>query len=131
MKLTKLDKQTLKAAERAERRVVRKARAIVEQGAVDATAITAAGTIIEGVAVDEKGRPEGWSARRLNVARDMRESKRNAPIYLDIATRIVETADKLEAAKQQAAPVQLNIGTINVVTAPEYEVIDVTETSKG
>ncbi len=124
-KLTKLDKEGIKAMERLERRVVRKARAIVEQGSVDATALTDEGTPVE------EGLTKGWSARRRNVANDMRKSKRNAPVYIDVATRIVETADKMEAAKSQAAPIQLNIGAINVVTAPQYEVIDVTATSKG
>ena len=103
----------VKAIQQIERQVIRKARRVVEQGALDATAID-----------DEGPAPEGWDERRTRVARDMRQSKRNAPVYIDVLSRIVENHDKIEAARA-GGPVQLNVGVVNVVQAPNYPVIDV------
>lgn len=124
-KLTRAEKREVNRIKHLERQIIRRARQVVERGGVDATAIDDEGNEVE------RGVTEGWSARRRRVALDMRKSKRNAPVYIDVLTRIVENHDKAEAAKQQAAPIQLNIGSINVVKAPEYPVIDVTATAKG
>ena len=126
--LSKVDEQGVQAIVRKERKVIRKARKVVERGALDATAI------------DDDGNPvapgvlEGWDARRMRVAQDMRKAKRQAPVYIDVLTKTLESHDKLEAERNKAAPVQLNIGTINLVKAedrPQYQVIDIEPVKEG
>jgi hypothetical protein len=119
-KLTKAEKRQVAAVKAAERTVIRRARRVVEQGALDATALNDDGLPVE------EGVTEGWSARRRNVANDMRKAKRAAPVYIDVLARQLESHDKIEAAKTSGAAINLNIGAINIVKAPEYPVIDVT-----
>lgn len=119
-RLTKQDRREIAAVKSVERAIIRRARRIVEQGALDAAAITD-----EGLPVEE-GLTEGWTAKRKNVATDMRKAKRAAPVYIDVLARQLESHDKIEAAKTAGAAINLNIGAINIVKAPEYPVIDVT-----
>lgn len=67
--------------------------------------------------------PEGMTEREFRVARDARLPKSKAPMYLEIAEKVLQTNAKLEAARRERAPQQvLNIGAINIVKPPEYEV---------
>lgn len=113
-RLSEIDQRSAAVVLRKERSIIRKARRVVERGAIDATAID-----------DDGPAPADWDARRVRVARDMRASKRNAPVYIDVLSGILDRHAKVEAAKA-AAPVPLNIAVINVVQAPpSYEVLDV------
>ena len=60
----------------------------------------------------------------MRVALDMRKSRRNAPTYIDVLLRRLEGHEKAEAIKSQGAPVALNVGTINVVMPPTYQVLE-------
>ena len=81
----------------------------------------------EDIQQDEHGKliiPRGWSKAELQSAIDARKSRRDAPVYLDIAQKVVELEARLEASRQQ--PTQLNVGSVNIVQPPSYKVIDVT-----
>lgn len=94
-------------------------------GALRATEIEEADLIA--LERDEKGRiipPAGWTLAEFKAAIDARQAKKNAPMYLDLAQRNLEIEAKLAALK--APPQTLNIGAINIVRPPEYDVIDVT-----
>lgn len=96
------------------------------------------GYILDAAQIDDEGNyPPEWEnerflKQRLQVAKDARKSKRYSPVYIDHVVRMVENADKLAAIERSGAPVQLNIGTINVVAPPKYEEqpIDVEEVKK-
>jgi hypothetical protein len=111
--LSPMDQAGADLVRRKARSVIRQARKIVEQGAIDATDVN-----------DDGELPVEWDARRRRVALDMRESKRNAPVYIDVLTRRLESHEKLEAAKA-GGNVSLNVAVINVVRPPAYEEIDV------
>lgn len=117
--LAQADILGVRAIARKERKVIRKARLVVERGAIDASSIDDEGNPVE------RGAIEGWDARRMRVAQDMRKSKRNAPIYIDVLTRTLDTHDKAEAERGKGAPISLNIGAINICKLPDYPVIDV------
>jgi hypothetical protein len=104
-----------------ERRVLRKARRLIEDGILHATLIDDFG-----VPVDAENPPQ-LTKQQMRIALDLRDSKRNAKMYIDTAIRVSELALKAEAIKSQGGPVQLNIGTINIVRREEYQypVIDV------
>lgn len=82
--------------------------------------------------VDADGRyaiPEGWTATDVQIASDALKPKKDAPFYLDLAQRTVEVQARLDAAK--AAPTaSLNVGQVNIVAPPQYDVIDVTPAEK-
>lgn len=69
--------------------------------------------------------PEGWTAHEYRVALDARQPARSAPMYLSLAQRIAENAQRIEAGKEDNGPKSLNIGTINIVAPRDYKVIDV------
>lgn len=113
-----------RAVRRVERKVVKKTMHMIERGVLDAAAIDN-----DGLPVGEAGQEVVKDPRRLRVARDLRESKRNAPLYIDVAMRRLEQAEKLDALQDHGAMVQLNVGTVNIVQAPpQYQTIDVTAT---
>lgn len=107
--------RSVKVIKSAERKAIRKARRIIEDGVVQAAALTDDGVVLK----------EPTDVQ-LNVARDLRQSKRNAPAYLEFALRMTETADKIAAAQNQGAPVALNIGVVNIVQGapPAYPAIE-------
>lgn len=112
----------IKAIAKVERKVIRKAMRVVEQGALDARTIDDDGLPVEVLKPGDKP----LSGKRLRVALDMRKPKRESPVYIDVLTRRLESAEKADAMSNQGSPVQLNVGTVNIVQAPQYDVIDVT-----
>lgn len=98
---------------RIERKVVRKALRKLEDG------------IARAMVIDDEGKEIVEEKRADHLAKDLRKSKRHAPYYVDVLLRRTETAEKLAAAASQTAPTQLNIGTVNVVVAREYPVINI------
>jgi hypothetical protein len=65
-------------------------------------------------------KPEGWSEREWNVARDAMESSRNAPVYLMEAFRLHETAVKVAAGFGGDAAPKLVQHVVHVVVARPY-----------
>lgn len=116
--LSPLAKATGRALRRTHTRVVRKALRKLEQGVSDA------------MGIDDDGATVPEDMRASHVAKDLRKSKRNAPYYLDVLLRRTESAEKLAAARDEGPRVSLNIGTVNVVVPPQYEVIDIEPTEK-
>ncbi len=114
---TQADKAALRVVEGKERLIIRRLRRIVEQGALDGSHIDDDGPA---PVVPEGQKP--WTPDRLRVARDMRKSKRNAPVYLEHAQRAVEKHDDRQAVQQ--VPTQLNVGVINIVQARVYPAIE-------
>lgn len=123
--MSQLTKATGHALRHVERTAIRRAMRVVEQGAFDATSIDD-----DGVPVGLHGEKVAGNPRRRRIALDMRQSKRNAPMYIDVLTRRLESAEKADALAAQGAPVHLNIGVVNVVVAPSYQTIDVTAEAK-
>ena len=120
--LSSLDRG-VQAVLRVERKAIRKGLKIVEQGAIDATTIDNDGNPVD-PATPEQERLKG---KRLRVAQDMRKSRRDSPVYIDVLTRRIESAEKADAMANQGSPRPLNIGSVTiVVAAPQYETIDVT-----
>lgn len=110
----------VQAVLRVERKAIKRGLKIIEQGAVDATGIDDAGIPVSPDVEPLKG-------RRLRVALDMRSSRRDSPVYIDVLTRRVESAEKADAMSNQGAPRPLNIGVVNIVVPQQqYETIDVT-----
>ncbi len=117
--LSPMDQRGADVVRRKARGIIRQARRIVEQGAIDATHVN-----------DDGQFPEEWDARRRRVALDMRESKRNAPVYIDVLTRRLESHEKLEASKN-TGNLNLNVAVVNVVTTPpQYEEIEIEAVDK-
>jgi hypothetical protein len=76
------------------------------------------------------GRPDGMTDRDYQIACDARLPSRSAPVYLQMAGKIVDAEARAEAAKQSLP--QLNIGTVMVVQPPSAsypvkQLIDVRE----
>jgi hypothetical protein len=110
----------VQAVLRVERKAIRKGLKVIEQGALDATSIDDAGNP---VAPDV----EPLTGKRLRVAKDMRLSRRDSPVYIDVLTRRIEGAEKADALAGNGAPRPLNIGVVNIVVPQQrYETIDVT-----
>jgi len=120
--LTSTAAASAKAVRRVERKVIKKTMNLIERGVLDASKINDDGTDNSGA------NPFEGDERRRRIAMDMRVPKRNQPTYIDVGLRRLESAEKADAAEHQAAPVALNIGVVNVVQAPVYESIDVTQT---
>lgn len=114
--LSRNDQLGMREAKAVERRVIRRARKIIERGIEDATMVTDEG-------VDDSGSEVLLDERRKRIAMDLRKSKRNAPIYLDIAARMIESHDKIEAARNHGPRTQLNNYTVINFTPPTYETI--------
>lgn len=95
-----------------ERKVIRRAKLIIEQGCIDAASINDDG------ANDEGEQP--FTGRRRRVALDLRQSARNKKTYLEFMLRRVEGAEKIEAARDQGPKYQLNNCVVINVTPREY-----------
>jgi len=111
------------AIRQVDRKAIRKAVNLVERGMLDATLINDEG--VNDAGEDPfKGLPD--AERRRRIAKDLRKSKRYSPVYVDVALKRIEGAERLDSITEQAAPVSLNIGTVNVVVPRQYETVDVT-----
>lgn len=95
-----------------ERKVIRRAQKIIEQGILDAACINDDGTDDDGVQL--------FAGKRKRVAMDLRETARNKKAYLEFALRRIEGAEKIEAAREQAPKYQLNNCVVINVTPREY-----------
>lgn len=69
-------------------------------------------------------KPDDWSWREFRAAKDALLARKEAPFYLDIAQRNLELEAKLSMMKTEQQ--KLNVGTINIVAPPKYDVIDIT-----
>ncbi len=120
--LTKIDQLGMAVAKATERRVIRKARKIIERGIQDAASINDDGLddSAADVLLDEHGRVD---ERRRRIAKDLRKPKRDAPMYLDVSVRMLESHDKIEAARNHGPRTQLNNYTVINFTPPTYETI--------
>lgn len=106
-----------KEVTRVERKVLRKARRLVEEGAVNATRINDNG-------LDDQGSEVILDEERKRIALDMRKSKRHAPVYIDVLLRRVESAEKAQAL-QGAGRGPLNVGVFVHVAPPQYPAIEI------
>lgn len=113
--LSAIDQAGVKAGLAMERRVIRKAMKVVERGALNATMINDDG-------LDDQGSEVILNERDKRIARDLRKSKRHAPVYLEVLLRRLEAAEKLDAMKDQGPKLSLNVGKMVVVQAVPYPV---------
>lgn len=114
--------------EQAKERIFKKAGVIVA-GALRAP--EAEGIDLSKLKYDDAGRPvppHGWTLIELKAALHALNAKKNAPVYIEIAQRNLELEAKIAALR--APPQALNIGSINIVQPPKYDVIDVTPVTK-
>lgn len=111
----------MRAIRQVERTAIRRAKRVIERGAYDATKIDD-----DGLPVGEAGEEVVRNPERKRVAMDMRKPKREAPVYVEVMTRRLESAEKLDAASDQGQPVSLNIGVMVVQQGPQYSTLDVT-----
>jgi hypothetical protein len=112
--LRKLDQAGADAVRMVERRVIRKMRRLIEEGAIDASRINDNG-------LDDQGSEVILSEQRKRIAMDLRKSKRHAPVYLDVYYRRVEGAERTDALRD-GPKLNLNIGTLVQVQAISYPV---------
>lgn len=123
-----LTERKMDVIRRADERVRRKATRIVE-GAL-------AGADIDDYVVGPDGkpqpypRPEGWSAKKFRLAQDGRRDEKHTPTYLKMATRVLESYQRRDAASPAPPALGADIkvyvkgdATFNFV----YPVVDVTE----
>jgi hypothetical protein len=103
-----------------ERRVIKRALRVVEQGALNATLINDDGR-------DDQGSEVLLSEREKRVAMDMRKAKRFAPIYIDVLLRRVESAEKADALRAEGPRLGLNVGVFVQVKAAEYQSVVLVE----
>lgn len=115
MRLTKLDQAGIKAGRAVERKVIRRAMRVVERGALNATLINDDG-------LDDQGSEVILNERDKRIARDLRKSKRHAPVYLEVLLRRLESAEKIDAMRDQGPKQALNIGKVVVVQQAAYPV---------
>lgn len=113
--LRPLDQAGIRAGRAAERGVIRRAMRVVEKGALNATLINDDG-------LDDQGSEVILNERDKRVARDLRKSKRMAPVYLEVLLRRLESAEKIDAMRDQGPKVALNIGKVVMVQAVAYPV---------
>lgn len=110
-----MDQAGVAAVRFVERKVIRKMRRLIEEGALNATLINDDG-------LDDQGSEVILSEQKKRIARDLRKSKRLAPIYLEVCHRRVEAAEKADALRgQERQP--LNIGLVVQVQIPDYPVL--------
>lgn len=114
--LSRLDQIGVKAGLAAERQVIRRAMRVVEKGALNATLINDNG-------LNDQGKEVGLNERDLRIARDLRKSKRMAPVYLEVLLRRLESAEKADALRDQGPKVSLNVGKVVVVQSVAYPVL--------
>lgn len=126
MKMTALSERD-KAGEAAvrftERVVIRRMLRVIEKGALDATLVNDDG-------LDDQGSEVLLNERAKRIARDMRKARRNAPAYIDVALRRLESAEKADALRASNTRAPLNIGVFVQVAPPSYPSIDVSATVK-
>lgn len=123
-KLSKNDASAIEFAERYKAKMVARAYEYLSH-AMDGAQIDDEGPIPE-----EWKKEAGWQTRE-RLARDGRRSRRNAPMYLEMAQKLVEMDQKEKANQGQL--VQLNIGAINLVRPPKYDeiLVDAAPVSRG
>jgi hypothetical protein len=110
-----IDKVGAAAVRAVERKVIRKMRRLIEEGAINASLINDDG-------LDDQGSEVLLSEQKKRIARDLRKSKRHAPVYLEIYNRRVESAERVDAMRGQDRQ-PLNIGVVVQVALPEYPVL--------
>lgn len=113
--LSKIDQAGVAAVRFVERKVIRKMRRLIEQGALNASRINDDG-------LDDQGSEVILNEQEKRIARDLRKSKRHAPIYLEVYHRRVEASEKADALRTGDRPA-LNIGLVVQVQMPEYPVL--------
>lgn len=117
------------ALRHADRRAIKKATKVIERGYLDATKVNDDGLTNAGTNPFE-GEPDAEDRQR--IAKDCRQSQRNAPVYLNLALRRVESAEKLDSLVDSGERTPLNIGQVVIVqAAPTYQSIDVTPKKAG
>ena len=118
------DVASAEAVKFAEKVIIRRMLRVIEKGAMNATLVNDDG-------LDDKGQEVLATQREKRIAMDMRKSRRNAPTYIDVALRRVESAEKADALRASNIRGPLNIGVIVQVTPPSYPTLDVTTMVKG
>lgn len=112
--LRKIDQDGFNAVRRVERNVIRRMRKLVEEGAINASRINDDG-------LDDQGSEVILNEQAKRIAKDLRKSKRHAPVYLDVYYRRVEGAERADALRD-GPKLNLNIGTLVQVQAIQYPV---------
>ena len=115
--MSALTAKARKEVGRIEHRAVRHARKVVEAAIWKATLVNDHGTN------DAGELPLGWTEQERRIAMDARKSERHAPIYLKIATRLTENADRIAAA-HDTPRVQLNVAVIQIEPR-QYPVVEI------
>lgn len=110
-----IDRAGIKVGRALERKVIKRARQAVERGALNAARINDNG-------LDDQGSEVILSEREKRIAMDMRKSKRNAPVYIEVLLRRTENAEKLSALRDQGPKVALNVGQVVLVQPVAYPV---------
>lgn len=140
-RLTAADRQAgaLAVIQRADDRLRKRNAAIMEHQAA-ACDLDDSGVHISLPMDPVTGRPQGWSPRKHNVAKDSRRPEREQPGYLARATRVYESYQRQKAEKEAPPPLSVSLVTIfvgaqaaaQVASEPKYKIIDVTadETEK-
>lgn len=100
-----------------EREIIRRMRHRIEKGILNASLVNDDG-------LDDQGSEVILNEREKRVARDLRKSRRNAPVYLEFQLRRVEGAEKAELLRDQPK-VSLNIGTLVQVQPVAYPVVQI------
>lgn len=119
-RLNKLDQAGIRAGRAIERKVIRRAMKVVERGALNATLINDDG-------LDDQGSEVILNEREKRIARDLRKSKRHAPVYLEVLLRRLEAAEKIDAMRDQGPKLALNVGKIVVVQSAAYPTLALPE----
>lgn len=117
--LRKADQAGVRSIHHVERQAVKRARRVVEKALWNASLVNDDGCNDAGEA------PSGWTEQERRMARDARQCERNVPFYMKLAMRVVESADRVAAARDQGPRISLNIGPVVQVQPAEYKVIDV------
>lgn len=112
--LRKIDQVGADAVRMVERKVIRKMRRLIEEGAINASRINDNG-------LDDQGSEVILNEQAKRIAMDLRKSKRHAPTYLDVYYRRVEGAERADALRD-GPKLNLNIGTLVHVQAIQYPI---------
>lgn len=113
-RLRPIDQAGVAAVRAVERKVIRRMRKLVEQGALDASLINDNG-------LDDQGSEVILNERRKRVALDMRKSKRHAPVYIDFMKARVESTERADALRD-GPRLSLNVGVVVEVRPAQYPV---------
>ena len=112
--MNEVQKAGVRAVLAVERKIIRRMRKLIEEGAINASRINDDG-------LDDQGSEVILDEQKKRIARDLRKSKRHAPVYLQVFADRVEAAEKADAARAQDRQ-PLNIGMVVQVQIPEYPV---------